>query len=237
MNLTVCLACCNGEKYIKEQIESILPQLVDGDELIVGDDGSTDGTLEIVKRYSDRITRILESRVGGVNKNFERLVQSSANQGVVLSDQDDVWLPDRLGLIRQALRTSSLVVTNGYVVDRNLAKLNKTVFQFVGFRRGLVRNFIKNSYVGCCMAFRRDLVVGALPFDRHMHAHDWLIGLLGEIDGRVCVINQPTLLYRRHSRNLSQTGLTSKNSFPEKIRIRYHMLRNLIILLTLRTNN
>jgi glycosyltransferase involved in cell wall biosynthesis len=230
MKLSICLASYNGEKFIKEQMESILQQLKDGDELIIGDDGSTDKTLEIIQEYGSRITTIFSSKIGGVNQNFERLILASKNSGIVLADQDDVWLPNRLELIRAFLKESSLVITNGWVVDEHLNQTGKTIFEFVNFRRGFINNFVKNSYVGCCMAFKRSLISAALPFSKELLAHDWLIGLLGEIDGRISVVQEPTILYRRHSLNFSETGLKSSNTLKKKVIARMIIAKQILSL-------
>jgi glycosyltransferase involved in cell wall biosynthesis len=228
MNLSICLASYNGERFIKDQIDSILPQLKEGDELLVGDDGSSDGTLNIVNEYGSKISRIIASKAGGVNQNFERLIVEARNLGIVLSDQDDVWLPGRLELIREALKTSALVITNGHVVDESLNPTGISIFEFVNYRRGFLKNYIKNSYVGCCMAFNRGLLENVIPFNKKLYAHDWFIGLLGEIDGHVSVINEFTILYRRHKTNASATGLKSKNNIITKIKIRFEMAKILL---------
>jgi glycosyltransferase involved in cell wall biosynthesis len=237
LRLTICLAAYNGEDYIREQIESITPQLEKGDEFLIADDGSTDKTLSIISEYKQYVSVVLEGRVGGVNKNYERLILASKNDGIVLVDQDDVWLPNRLNLVRNGLNSSYLVMTNGLVVDENLKSTGQSLFEYVGRRKGFIRNFYKNTYVGCCLAFRKELVRQALPFQNRLCAHDWLIGLLGEIDGRVADINESTILYRRHAKNASTTGCKSNNSYGKKIYIRLIMLSNLITILTLRSFN
>jgi glycosyltransferase involved in cell wall biosynthesis len=231
LNLSICLAAYNGEDFIREQIESIIPQLKDGDEFLIGDDGSTDRTLEIIREYESPILKIFEGRVGGVNHNYERLILRAKNVGIVLSDQDDVWLPNRLDLLREALKISKLVVTNGYVVDAALKPSGQSVFAFVGYRRGFFNNFIKNTYVGCCLAFHQNLIVSKLPFRNDLPAHDWYIGLLAEINGRISVIETPTFLYRRHGGNLSNTGQSSKNSLLRKIGIRCRLLNSILVAL------
>ena len=234
MNVSVCLAAYNGELYIKEQIDSILPQLMEGDEFLVADDGSSDGTLNIIRSYQDRITRIFDGRSGGVNRNFERLIMNSKNPVIVLADQDDVWLPERLLKIRTALEGHDLVMTNGYIVDKDLQLTGKTVFEGVGQSSGFISNLYKNTYVGCCLAFKKKIIKNALPFDTKLHAHDWLIALLGELRGKVCRIEEPCILYRRHGSNSSETADVSRNSLMQKILIRIEILR-IIITCLLRT--
>lgn len=225
MYVSVCLATYNGEKYLAEQIMSILPQLKDGDEFLISDDGSTDKTLDILDAYKSRIHRILVGQVGGVNKNFERLIMQSNREIIVLADQDDVWLPGHLCRMRGELLNYKVVMTNGIVVNEKLVPTTQTIFDFVGKSQGFFSNLFKNTYVGCCLAFRKELIKNALPFDDSLPAHDWMIGLLGEISGGVCRIDVPSILYRRHNDNASLTGLRSQNSLKKKFMIRVQMLK------------
>jgi glycosyltransferase involved in cell wall biosynthesis len=231
LHLSICLATYNGANYVRQQIETIIMQLEDGDELIVADDGSTDNTVMIIQEYRQYISNLIVGRVGGVNRNFERLISSSNKEYIVLADQDDIWLPNRLKLIRRGLQSHALVLTNGEVVDENLQSVGKSVFEYVGRKQGLFSNLTKNSYVGCCMAFNRDLITPALPFSDNLHAYDWFIGLLGELDGRVLDVKEKTILYRRHKSNLTKTGQRSQNSFFKKIIIRANIIKDIFLLI------
>ena len=114
--ISVCMATYNGEKYIREQIDSILAQLGDKDELIVSDDGSADATLSIVRSFSDpRIKIISNTGKHGTNGNFENALKHAQGDYIFLSDQDDVWLPGKVNICLQALQTAHLVVHDCYV--------------------------------------------------------------------------------------------------------------------------
>jgi glycosyltransferase involved in cell wall biosynthesis len=231
MRLSVCLATCNGARYIEAQLDSILPQLQGQDEVLVADDGSTDDTLARIAAYGSRVRVVATGRIGGVVPNFERVLAAATGEGIVLCDQDDVWLPGRLALIRRHLAGCLLVVTNGAVVDDALLPRGQDVFGLVGVRRGVVRNLVKNSFIGCCMAFRRDLRDRVLPFPAGVPWHDWYIGLVAEALGRVERDSTVTLLYRRHGANASPTGGKSGNSLPTMLRMRLAVARALLIAL------
>jgi glycosyltransferase involved in cell wall biosynthesis len=222
--LSICLATYNGEKYLKEQLDSIFYQMQQGDELLIGDDGSMDGTKKIINEYSTYPIKIIYGQNIGIVDNFSNLIMCASNNCIVLCDQDDVWLPDRLTKIRIHLKYSQLVVTNGLVVDSRLNPTGQTVFEYVGFRKGFIKNLFKNSYVGCCIAFKKDILVGFLPFHSNIYAHDWLIGLLASLSGNISVVESPTILYRRHLNNYSNTGNKSKNNIITKIIIRAKLL-------------
>ncbi|WP_310461640.1 glycosyltransferase [Sphaerotilus sp.] len=227
--ISVCIATYNGGEFVSQQIESIIPQLVEGDEIVVADDGSTDNTLEIIKNFSGPIRIVSVERVGGIVRNFERVVSAAVGDYIVLCDQDDVWLPGRAILIRQALARCDLVLLNGQVVDRNLNQSGQTIFDLVSMRAGVFSNFHTNSFIGCCMAFRRDLRDRVLPFPAGVPWHDWYIGLVAEWTGRVERIDAITLLYRRHGGNFSPTGEKSRNTLWRKLVMRWAVLRAVMV--------
>jgi glycosyltransferase involved in cell wall biosynthesis len=222
------MATYNGALYVKEQIDSILPQLTDDDELLVADDQSVDDTLDILLSYGSKLTVVATTKVGGVVANFERAMSAARGDIVVLSDQDDVWLPRRLDLIRSEIIDCDLLLLNGSLVDGDLHPLDRTIFEAVGVRHGLLANLTKNSFVGCCMAFRRDLAIRAIPFPAGIPWHDWLIGLMAELHGRVKRLDQTTILYRRHGANHSATSEKSSYSFAKRLWMRIVMLRALV---------
>jgi glycosyltransferase involved in cell wall biosynthesis len=225
------MATWNGEAYIVQQLESILSQLGPFDELIVSDDGSTDKTLEILESYSEKIRVVAVSRVGGVVKNFERALSSAKNPIIILSDQDDVWLPGKVDLIRNCLSRAEMLITNADVVDSTLASMNCDLFDFVKFRRGFINNFISPKYVGCCMAFHKKILDIALPFPSNIQWHDWYLSLIGELLYTVECSPVKTLLFRRHSTNSSNTGFKSNQNFFKKFKFRVAMFNALMIVL------
>jgi glycosyltransferase involved in cell wall biosynthesis len=221
----VCMATFDGAPYLAAQVDSILAQLGPRDELVVADDGSTDRTPEILAGYGDRLRVVGTSRVGGVVANFERALAAARGELVALSDQDDVWLDGRAALIRERLGKATLVAMNGVVVDEALAPLGRTVFQQVGVPGGFLRTLAVNRYVGCCMAFRRELLAAALPFPPRIAAHDWFIALVAERLFDVANDDQPLILFRRHGGNASTTGSSSRHGLGSRLAMRWRMLR------------
>lgn len=230
-SLSVCLASYNGAHYLRPQIDSILEQLGPRDELVVSDDGSTDGTAKILDSYGDRLRVVGTSRAGGVVRNFERALSAARGDLVALSDQDDVWLAGRVELIRERLRAVTLVMMNGELVDSELRPSGQDVYQSVGVHRGFVRNFVKSTYVGCCMAFRRELLDVALPFPSRIQWHDWYLALLGELLSTPERHPRKTILFRRHANNASSTGQRSRAGLFEKAVARFWMARALAVAL------
>ena len=94
--ISVALASFNGEKYIKEQLESILVQLNENDEVIISDDGSLDNTLSIIKNFNDKRIKVIEGPKMGVKQNFANAISHSNGKYIFLSDQDDIWEPSKV---------------------------------------------------------------------------------------------------------------------------------------------
>jgi glycosyltransferase involved in cell wall biosynthesis len=234
MRIDVCIASYRGALFIEEQIDSILTQLQPGDRLIIADDGSTDGTLDIIRRYGNQVMLVSGERVGGVVPNFERVLSASDADATVLADQDDVWLSGRLDYVRTALLTADLVILNGEIVDQELISLNRTIFSAIGVRHGFLANLKQNAFVGCCMAFRRGVRERVLPFPPGIPWHDWYIGLVAELTGTVARVDAVTMLYRRHGANFSPTGEASTNSLWRKIVMRLRVLFGVLIAVYLR---
>lgn len=227
--ISVCVATFNGARFVSSQLQSILPQLADGDELIVSDDGSTDATREIVRCMGDsRIVLIDGPRVGLI-RNFEHALGQARGDAIFLCDQDDVWLPQKVQHMTQALEEVDLVVSDCRVVDDALNELHPSFFRLNGSRAGLLRNLSKNSYLGCCMAIRRQVLTAALPFPQNIAMHDWWIGLVVECTGRVRFLNEPLSLYRRHGGNASPATLRSTVPLTTRLRWRMDMARYLLV--------
>ncbi|WP_417447326.1 glycosyltransferase family 2 protein [Kangiella sp.] len=223
--VSVCLATYNGEKYILSQIESVLDQLSVDDELIVSDDNSSDSTLDIIRAINDPRIHVYSSLAGGVVSNFENALNKLNGDVVVLCDQDDIWLPGRLDLALDGLKSSDLVMVNYQMVD---SELNYIQGRLPIASLSFIKTFYRNGYLGCCMAFRASILPAILPFPKNVAMHDWWIALICLAKFRVAICNKVGVLYRRHSSNASVTGGVSESTFFNKIFIRISMFLALV---------
>lgn len=225
--ISVCIATYNASKYLRCQVVSILAQLSDSDELIISDDLSGDDTLEIISKINDPRIKIISNHVRlGVVKNFERALYAAKGDLIFLADQDDVWLPNKVDICKKALANHLLVVSDCEIVDANLNLIEKSWFAEKKSKKGIFKNFYKNSYIGCCMAFRKELLEFALPFPANIPMHDIWLGMLAEIKGHVVFLPSQLVLYRRHGENTS--SLKSDNNIFKKLRFRILLLLNLV---------
>ena len=217
--ITVSVALCayNGERYLGEQLRSIAAQTRLPDDLVICDDGSTDGTAAIVQEFARRamfpVRFFVNDRNLGIVKNFERAISLCEGEIIALADQDDVWLPDKLAEFEAvfASRTdTSAVFADATVVDEVLQPLGYTLWgiarfsekEFAEVNAGeAVRVLLRHNVVqGAAMAFRADLRPLILPLvDGVMH--DAWIALLAAVAGPVRGISRPLILYRQHGEN------------------------------------
>jgi glycosyltransferase involved in cell wall biosynthesis len=227
------MAVYNGSKFIKEQIISVICQLKEGDELIISDDGSTDETLSILHSFED--TRIKVHKNNGKKGpvgNFENAINHASGDVIFLCDQDDIWFPEKIERHLQQHVNYDLVVSDAIVTDENGNVIFKSFFNARKSRKGLLYNLFRNSYIGCCMSFKKCVLKQALPFPHHIHMHDWWIGLVAEIKGSIFFLNQPMMYYIRHSNNASDT-LVRTLPITKQLSNRFLLIINLVKLVLL----
>ncbi len=121
-------------------------------------------------------------------------------------------MPEKVETMMRALGSVDLVVSDCRVVDKDLKILQSSFFATRGSGPGLLKNLLKNSYLGCCMAFNRSLLRFALPFPQPLAMHDWWLGLVAESFGSVAFVPCPLVMYRRHQANASSAS--EKSSVP-----------------------
>lgn len=209
MKISVAMAYYNGGEYIEEQLESILSQLSPEDEVIVSVDGASDGSDVFLAQWAKRDGRIrlLEGPGMGVVRNFENAITHCSGDIIFLSDQDDIWMENKVRKVLKAFRDPEImaVLHNGALMDgQGNFTGGKTLFELRASRSGLIKNLLKNSYIGCCMAFRRELVQVILPIPEEMYMHDYWIGTAAELCGKVGLLRETLIGYRRHDSNVTE---------------------------------
>lgn len=206
--ISVCMASYNGAAYIREQIDSILVNLSEGDELIISDDGSKDETRDIVHEYEEKDSRVrlVDGPHAGVIANFENAIKEASGDYIYLTDQDDLWAPDKVAKVQKVFAKKEncyVVLHDTYIVDKDNNIVDESFFAMHGSKTGMLNNIIRNSYIGCCMAFRKELLDVVLPIPKNIEMHDQWIGVWGDIKGKNYMLKKPLLRYRRHGNNVS----------------------------------
>jgi len=239
--ISVCIATYNGEKYILEQLRSILPQLSESDEIVVSDDNSTDETISIIKSINDKRIRIFKHtkqkskfHIDNVTHNFENALLRARGDIIMLADQDDVWREDKVRMMTEALKDCDLVMSNCYVTDGKLNIISNSYQAERPFKFSILANFIKSSFLGSCMAFKNRVLKSSLPFPQYGVAHDLWIGIVALHKYKVKNIDTPLIYYRRHDNTMTLSGMKNTNSIWFKISYRFYVL---CAILRLRTIN
>ena len=206
---SVAMAVYNGEKHIRQQIDSILSQLEEYDELVISYDKSLDNTWEIIQRYAqqDSRVRVVENHnPGGAQNNFTNAVTSCEGQYIFLADQDDFWYENKISTVVHTLETTGadLVVHDGYMTDAELNILENTIFQRFGTYNNPFLNIVKQNFWGCCMAFRAEIRDFVCPFpNKGGVGHDIWIGILMGFSGKIVRIPECLIAHRLHGSNVS----------------------------------
>ncbi|MBJ8505168.1 glycosyltransferase family 2 protein [Acinetobacter seifertii] len=226
IKISVCMATYNGEKYIKEQLVSILKQISETDEVIISDDSSVDNTLNIIKSINDSRVKVYRNCFRNVIKNFEFSISKASGDIIFLSDQDDIWHPDKIRNYMDQFNNINigLVISNLQLIDKNGNEIDREFFE-QGFQIGFLQNLIKNNFIGCSMAFRQELVSKILPFPDNIPMHDWWIGLIALKISRVKYIDKKLTYYRRHDNNVTSG---SRSSFKNILIWRLNLISKLI---------
>ncbi len=230
--ISVCMATYNGEKYIREQLESILKQISPNDEIVISDDNSTDTTTSIINSIGDSRIRLCfnDKSKHGYTNNFENALKKARGDFVFLSDQDDVWIDGKVNACMSELGIYDFVVTDAKIVNSSLSLIAESHFILNGVKRGYWRNLWATRYIGACMAFKKDVLRLAIPFPERKDycAHDYWLACVAERYFKTTIIKQPYLLYRRHENNASTGGLEkSKSSLTTKISKRLYTIKML----------
>ncbi len=231
--ISVCMATYNGQKYIKEQIDSILCQLGADDELVISDDHSTDSTSDIIKSYNDKRIKFFYNELKkGVTHNFENALLKSKGEILFLADQDDVWLPGKLEKMVDFMQQGGydVVECNCALVDENL-NVTKEKYYCAEFPqvKSVFGNFVVNSWLGSCMAFKREVFQASLPFPDNVAAHDLWLCLFAQMHFKCGYTSEVMQLYRRHSQTVSFAGGKSTNSLYYKLSYRAYLAWHLFM--------
>lgn len=227
--ISVAMAVFNGEKYLKDQISSILVQLKENDELVISVDESSDNSFEILKQLSKKDNRIklIKGPNSGVIKNFENAILNCRGDYIFLSDQDDLWVKDKISKVKDVFKNENvdLILHDAKVADKDLNVIYDSFFKLRKSKPGILKNMFKNSYIGCCTAFKSELKKKILPFPKSIPMHDQWIGLIAEKYGKVKFLKEPLIIYRRHEQNNTELY---HSSFKNMITWRFNIIKNLI---------
>lgn len=235
MKISVAMATYNGEKYIKEQLDTILNQTVPVDEIIVSDDGSKDSTLDIVKSLNDpRIKIITGNPRPGYCGNFEYALKHTTGDIIFLADQDDIWMPEKVEenlRVFQEFPNIELVMTNGILIDKDGKTLDGPFNLHISEKESLKLHqddYLSTSVYAClangmCMCMKNRLLDSILPFPDSKVCHDRWIAFCAMLNDCAYYLNLPLVKYRIHDTNTSMHGnISLRQRYVRLICAAYH---------------
>lgn len=219
--VSICMATYNGIKYIENQINTILPQLNDNDELLISDDGSTDGTWEYLNQLQKDHSNItvVKGPCKGANANFFSLLFLAGNDIIFISDQDDEWNLNKIDIVSSAFskNPTAMVVLHKDIIYNSS---NGEQISCVPQKHGVINNLIRNSYSGHRMAIKKEFLSSIMYKTDYCPAYDQYIGLLAEKKRVGYFISDILDRHIIHGNNISHPL-----SIYNKLRIRIKLLR------------
>lgn len=224
--IDILMATYNGEKYLVEQLDSIINQTYHNWNLLIRDDNSTDKTLEIIQNYhkKDKRIKILKDNKGnlGIVRNFEELLKSSESEFIMFSDQDDIWVENKLDMylkmIEKIKNKGFMIHSDAILFDKNKSNILKDTFiSKKAINRGLENVFFNYFVQGATILISKEIKNFILPFPKEVYLHDRYIHLISELFFERIFVNKALIYYRQHGDN--QIG--AKNTIRELLSKRY----------------
>ena len=228
--VAILLTTYNGEKFLFEQVESIMNQTFHNFVCYVHDDGSKDGTLNILQKmkekYDEKIVILDYPRQGRPRDNFLSMIEYVDSPYIMFADQDDYWLPEKIQKTLAKMKEGEAqsggcaiaVYSDVKVVDEKLKTISESFYSYTKKdpkQTSMCDLIMHNVALGCTMMINREL------YKRYMQSelttipnHDWLFMLLAKLCGEVYYISEPLMLYRQHSRN--SVGASKGKNFYDK---------------------
>jgi len=215
MSVSVCMATYNGERFIYEQLDSIIKQLTSKDEIIIVDDCSTDETIKIIERFNyDNLLIYENDKNEGVNYSFGRAISKATKDIIFLSDQDDIWTGGRVKKMLERINQSgcALISSNFHSIDDQGLDFEFLVdgahpINSNKHLKNIIDIFIgKTNYYGCAMAFKKEIVSLICPIPSYVESHDLWVALVGNLIKSNLHIDDVSLLKRAHDNNATETN-------------------------------
>lgn len=234
--VSIAMATYNGEKFLREQLDSILTQTYPNLEIIICDDASTDATISILQEYASKDSRInifINNQNIGLVKNFEKALSLCSGEYIALADQDDIWLPKKIEILRDNIQSFDLIHSNTLLINEN-SVISKKIFSSYSNKNNsnhFLDYMFDNNVTGCTALFKRSLLDDNLPFPNNVCLHDYWLAILAANKNGVTYLQQPLTYYRQHSNN--QVGATSAYHISHYERREKNLRAHILLLKTI----
>lgn len=207
--VSIALTTYNGEKYLRDQLDSIYNQNYENIEVVVTDDCSTDNTVPILEEYHQKygLQYVVNEKNLGFTKNFEKTVSLCSGAFIALADQDDVWLPEKIEILQGGIGSYSLICSDAKLIDENGRLIFHSLKEYMKLPAQTGKPFqllLFHPFVtGCTVLIKRELLAKALPIPEGGTFHDWWFALVASKLNGIRYLNKQLVLYRQHSSNLA----------------------------------
>jgi glycosyltransferase involved in cell wall biosynthesis len=226
--ISIALCTYNGEKYLKEQLDSLLAQTYQNLEIIIVDDGSTDNTYRMITDFAEKDKRIQYSQNAsnlGYNKNFEKTISLTKGDFIAICDQDDIWEPDKIQVLLDNIGNNWLVISNSVLIDENGKLLDKELLKSFNFFTGLdFRGILLDNFVtGHTCLMSREFLSHLFPFPA-LGYYDWWMGFIAIYHKKINYVGKVLTKYRLHENSVTQGNERLRKNFENTI----NMLNNFL---------
>lgn len=212
--VSIAMATYNGEKYLVKQLDSLLNQTYTHLEIIICDDMSSDGTVEIINEYIQKDNRIqlVENKDNlGYVKNFEKAISLCSGKYIALSDQDDIWDKDKVTILIDNIGDNLLIHSDCRLIDEDGETISLT-WKNELYSHTYIDDFLfSNVVTGCTALFSKELLVNILPFPKGLAYHDWYLAVYAARMKKIKYLPNTLIQYRQHSDQ--DTGAIGPNKY------------------------
>lgn len=218
--VSIVLATYNGEKYLKQQLDSILQQDYPNIELVITDDCSSDRTLSILKEYASHHSHIhiyTNDSTLGLNKNFEKGMLLAQGEYIAISDQDDIWKSEKISVLMSELEHHMIVYHDSELIDATGSPLNRKLSEINRLSNftSCLNYAIATRVPGHTMLFRRELIAQCVPFPQHTLYDHWL-AFVATFNSDIKFIPETLVSYRQHENNTFGADFTKRTKKIKK---------------------
>lgn len=228
--VSIAIATYNGERFIRQQIDSILSQSIQDFEIVVCDDNSHDETVNILRSYSIKDSRIrlfTNNENVGFKRNFERAISKCKGEYIALCDQDDIWMPNHLQTLLNIIGDYPMACGNALFIDENGSSLgvslsereNLSNFPSPGLDQAYTITFYRSAFQGASMLMKKSFCERCMPIPEKVEFHDMWFCLLGCFSGGISYTYEIINQYRMHGSNVTGYRISPRNKSEDVIYI------------------
>jgi len=215
--VSIAMATYNGEKFLKDQLDSIINQTYKNMEIIICDDCSTDNTINIIKNFQsqDKRIRLYQNNSQlGVLKNFEKAISLCRGEYIAISDQDDIWLPNKMAIMLSKIEENVLIYHDDILIDKAGRVIHNSFFEsneiVINKEHDTKALILDNWISGHACMFSSQLKKDILPIGHQMEHYDMWIAIVASKVGKIKYLNKQLVLWRQHGTNTSGSKITTR---------------------------